>query len=413
VFRFRNFFRRDSAHVSIPQPALRKRHGRHCEVESLERRQLLAGDVQIGAVYYEEDSGQDTAGDWIHISFNGGPEGTQLTQVIIDTDKAGDGLSVADAFFDTEPGGAGAFDAQGLTIIEQDGIDSVSFSVTDGGTQAVFTFVGFDPGDKLIFRVDVDEQGFFPGSSSAVTEGSEFEGSKLIGTFTAPHYEELTGTAVFLDSFSLAGTGLDLPPDSYVPISPTPQEFRTAGAEFSAPLIPLPITISGTVFEDIDLDNTQDLGDLGIADVTLSLEEFDGSSYVSTGKTALTDGDGNYAFDDILPGLYRVVETQPASFFSVGATAGTINGGTVGIVVSPDIIADIALLGGQDSINNDFAEAAPASLSGNVYHDANDDGVFDPSEDGIGGVTIQVQFLPTSGPPQAPIEWTATRGLPR
>jgi len=373
-------------------------------VESLEPRQLLTADVQLGAVYYEEDSGQDTVGDAFHISFNGGPDGVQLTQLVIDTDKAGDGLSVADAFFDTELGGSGAFGAHGLTIVEQSGIDSVNVSVVDGGTQAVFTFVGFDPGDKLIFNVDVDEQGFFPGSSSAVTEGAEFEGSKLLGTFVAPHYEELTGSTVFLDSFSLAGTGLDLPPDSYVPLSPTPQEFRTAGAKFSAPLTPLPITISGTVYEDFSLNNAQDPGDLGIPGVTLSLQEFNGASYVSTGITAVTDGSGNYVFDGILPGQYRVVETQPATYFSVVATAGTVDSGTVGVVVSPDIIADIALLGGQDSINNDFAEAAPASLSGNVYHDASDDGVFDPSETGIGGVTIQVQFLPTSGPPQAPIE---------
>lgn len=404
MFGIRKFFRRDAAHKPVVQPASKKRSVRQHEVELLERRQLLAGDVQIGAVYYEEDSGQDSAHDWFHVSFNGGPDEVQLAQLVVDTDKAGDGLSVADAFFDTEAGGLGAFDSHGLSIIEQTGIDTVSASVVDGGTQIIFTFAGFDPGDKLVFGIDVDEQGFLPTSASAVTEGAEFEGSKLIGTFVAPHYEELTGSAVFLDSFSLAGTGLDLPPDSYLPLSETPQEFRTAGAEFSEPMVPLPITISGTVYEDFNLNNSQDVGDLGIAGVTLSLEEFNGSSYVSTGKTAVTDGDGNYEFDDILPGQYRVVETQPVPYFSVGATAGTVNGGTVGIVVSPDIIADISLLGGQDSIDNDFAEAKPASLAGNVYHDADDDGVFDPTETGIGGVTIQVQYLPLAGPPEAPIE---------
>ncbi|CAL1125111.1 unnamed protein product [Cladocopium goreaui] len=394
----------DAAHQSIPEPNLLKRQRRHCDVEPLEQRQLLAADVQIGAVYYEEDSGQDSAHDWFHISFNGGPDGVQLTQVVIDTDKAGDGLSVADAFFDTASGGAGAFDSHDFSIIEQVGIDSVTASYVDGGTQLVLTFTGFDPGDKFVFGIDVDEQGFLPGSSSAVTEGAEFEGSKLIGTFVAPHYETLTQTGIFTDSFSLAGTGLDLPPDSYVPISATPQEFRTAGVEFSGPMTPLPITISGTVFEDINLNNVQNAGDQGIAGVTLTLHEFNGTSYVSTGKTAVTDGAGNYKFEDILPGKYRVVETQPASYLSVGAKAGTVDGGTVGVVVSPDIIADITLLGGQDSIDNDFAEAKPASLAGNVYHDADDDGVFDPSETGIGGVTIQVQRIVVGGTPEAPVE---------
>ena len=372
--------------------------------EALERRQLLAADVHVGVVYYEEDSGQDTAPDVFHITFEGGPDDTQLAQLIIDTDKAGDGLSVADGFFDTEDGGAGTFESHGPQILSQAGIDSVTFDVVDGGTQLLFTFEGFDPGETLVFGIDVDERGFLPGSSSAVTEGAEFEGSQFIATLSAPHHFDLTGSAVFLDSFDHSGLPFTLPPDEYVPPSTTPQAFRTAGAALSDQMTPLPITISGTVFEDFDLDNDQDPGDPGIADVTLQLWQFDGTDYVATGKTTTTDGDGNYEFTDVLPGRYRVVEVQPADLFSVGATAGTVDGATRGSVLSPDVITEIDLLGGDDSIDNDFAEARPASLAGHVFHDADDDGVFDAGETGIGGVTIQVQRLPDGAPPEAPIE---------
>ncbi len=37
------------------------------------------------------------------------PAGTQMTQVVIEQDKAGDGLTIGDTFFDTAPGGQGSF----------------------------------------------------------------------------------------------------------------------------------------------------------------------------------------------------------------------------------------------------------------------------------------------------------------
>ncbi len=48
---------------------------------------------------------------------------------------------------------------------------------------------------------------------------------------------------------------------------------------------------------------------------------------------------------------------------------------TDGIVVNPDVISQIAVLGGDNSIHNDFALAQAISLSGYVYHDANNDGI--------------------------------------
>ena len=59
--------------------------------------------------------------------------------------------------------------------------------------------------------------------------------------------------------------------------------------------------------------------------------------YVNTGKTATTDANGNYDFPSLLPGTYQVVKTNPTGYVSVGATAGTIDGGTDGTVTSPDV----------------------------------------------------------------------------
>ena len=126
--------------------------------------------------------------------------------------------------------------------------------------------------------------------------------------------------------------------------------------------------MSGKVYNDQNVNDALDSGEPGIANVTLSLWQWDAtsSSYVSTGRTTVTDADGNYAFD-VGPGKYRVVETQPSGYFSVGATPGSVSANMDGVATTPDIISDVALQPGDESVQNNFAEALPSSISGHVW----------------------------------------------
>ena len=114
-----------------------------------------------------------------------------------------------------------------------------------------------------------------------------------------------------------------------------------------------------------------------------------------------TDANGAYHFNNLQPGQYRVVETQPSGYFSVGASAGTVNGVTDGTVTTPDIISNVVLLGGDNSIQNDFAEALPGKISGYVYYDPNNNGQKDPGEPGIAEhdgrpVRLELQLVATT-----------------
>ena len=71
---------------------------RICGYEQLEPRQLMAGDLHLGAVYFEDATGDDAGGDIIQVTFEGGAPGTQLTRIVIDGDKLGDGLTAGDVF---------------------------------------------------------------------------------------------------------------------------------------------------------------------------------------------------------------------------------------------------------------------------------------------------------------------------
>ncbi len=377
-------------------PCGSSRGARICRFEQIEHRLLLsATPIEIGAVYYEDSIGADDSGDVFEITWEGGAAGTQLTELTIETDKVGDGLTAIDTFFDTASGGLGVSGAGALKVIESTGFTILGVSVSDGGTTLTFTFSGFDAGEKLRFSVAVDEKGFL--TDNPVAEGAEFEGSQLVGTFTAPHYYEQTGSDVFWDAYDskLASSGLDLPADNYGGSGSDSHEDQTAGAIFSMEQTPLPVSVSGTVYEDVDLDNRQDSGEPGLAGVSLSLQQLVDGKYADTGLTTVTAADGSYRFKDLLPGTYRVVETQPGGYYSVGAMAGTVDSATRGSVLDSDTITGIELLGGEDSIDNDFAEAAPAQLSGHVYHDADNDGLFDSGESGIAGATVRaVRVLP-------------------
>ena len=137
----------------------------------------------------------------------------------------------------------------------------------------------------------------------------------------------------------------------------------------------------------------------------------DDGNYVATGKTTTTDANGNYKFDGLLPGTYRVVETQPDGYLSVGDTPGTVDGATRGVVTTVDILSGINLDGGDDSIHNDFAETQPASISGYVYVDANNNGVFDAGEAPIAGV--QLTLLDANGNPTGQTATTDDSGFYR
>jgi len=364
---------------------------RQCRFEPLEPRVALAADIQLGMVYYEAAAGFDAVPNTFTLTFKGGAPGTQLVELVIDTDKEGDGLTIGDVLFDTAPTGRGAFAASPLAIVSHDGFSVTAEPVADGSQRLVLRFSGFDAGERLVFTIDVDEQGFL--GQNAVAEGNEFEGSRLYATFTAPHYYDATGNDMFLDAFDfkLLPTGLDLPGDDYTPPNADPSPVLTAGAVITLTQMPLPISLAGTVFEDFNANNTRDPEDVPLGNVALTLFRLEQGDYVPTSLTTVTDASGAYRFDNLLPGRYRIVETQPQGYLSVGARAGTVAGQTRGSVATPDVLTDIDLAGGEDSSNNDFAEVRPASLRGYVYHDANDNGIRDQGESPIANAELRVQ----------------------
>ncbi len=406
-------------------PHARRATQRRCHFEKMEPRQLLDADpVVAGITYLEDDLGQDITPDYFEVTFEGGADTTQLTQFVIngDQDLSG-GLSQGDIFFDIDDSQPGAGQFHNFSFDEggSRGLlasDVLGVEVSDDGLQLTVNVQNFEEGDVLAFRIDVDEVESL--RNDRIASGVEFEGTFFDTTFVDENYTFVdadvsiqttidTGQSqtqtegVFFDEFdNLLAEGEDLSVSTLDLVRDNEEgnADRTAAAVDVFDLVPKPIEISGTVYHDEDLDCVHDGTEEGIGGVFITLERFNDSTgeYEAVAATQ-TDGRGDYSFGEELgltPGVYRLIQTQPDGYLDVGASAGEVDGVSQGSVLddaggNQNIIGEIDIpLGGTVAENYDFKEVLPASLEGNVWHDENNDGVFDPNEEGIANVLIQV-----------------------
>ena len=156
---------------------------------------------------------------------------------------------------------------------------------------------------------------------------------------------------------------------------------------------PLPASLSGFVYLDANDNGAFDTAETGIAGATVTLT---GTDYMGNpvNLTSATDSTGAYSFANLAPGTYAVTESQPAGYLDGIDTIGT-QGGAVG----NDQFTNVVLASGQNGLNNNFGELLPASIAGNVYYDANDNGSFDATETGIAGTTVTLTGTDDLGNP--------------
>ena len=145
-------------------------------------------------------------------------------------------------------------------------------------------------------------------------------------------------------------------------------------------------SIGGKVWDDLNSNGILDAGEPGIPGVSVCA--------VPTGAglplCTVTDANGNYTIPNVPPGGYTVTETDPAGFVST----------------TPNTVPATVPSGGTATVN--YGDVAPnptlGSISGTVCVNANGDGVCDPNEAPLPGVTVQL-WLVGGG---APLQTTTT-----
>ena len=140
------------------------------------------------------------------------------------------------------------------------------------------------------------------------------------------------------------------------------------------------------VWLDANGNGMQEAGETGVSGVTVSLTDMGGQTLA----TRITDAGGNYLFDNLVPGNYRVVFTPPPGF----ALTLRNQGSNSAVDSDPDRVSGqtalITLVSGQIDLDWDAGLYQPASLGNFVWYDANNNGIQDAGENGVDGVTVSL-----------------------
>ena len=170
------------------------------------------------------------------------------------------------------------------------------------------------------------------------------------------------------------------------------------------------LSLGNLVWLDVNNNGLADVGEPGLAGVTVRLIAANGSTVLST---TTTDASGNYLFSSLPAGTY-IVEVDRTSSAVTGYLSSTdiassatpdndINNDDNGIAVTPTAVrsapvtlsalAEPVTDGDSDANSNlsvDFGFVRALSLGNLVWADVNNNGLVDPGETGIGGVTVRL-----------------------
>ena len=149
-----------------------------------------------------------------------------------------------------------------------------------------------------------------------------------------------------------------------------------------ATLAVLPTGIRGFVYEDLDGSGTYNPDswnpEIAIAGRTVFLDANNNGSLDGGEVFTTSDADGNYVFDNLAAGTYRVAQELPAGWIITGPASGTYS---------------VVLAEGNVVSGADFGNFRTGSISGIVFDDLDADGTRDAGEDPLGGWTV---FLDTN-----------------
>jgi len=135
------------------------------------------------------------------------------------------------------------------------------------------------------------------------------------------------------------------------------------------------------VWHDRNGNGFQEPGEEGISGARVNLRKSG-----SVIDTTLTNNQGQYRFDNVQPGVYDVEFLQPVGYAYIspqGQESGALDS-------DGPYAADVNLESGENDNKIDQGFYGAGRVGNFVWHDRNADGVQDPDEPGIDGVTVQL-----------------------
>ena len=148
---------------------------------------------------------------------------------------------------------------------------------------------------------------------------------------------------------------------------------------------PVTGSIGNRVWEDNNYNGVQEAGELGVAGVKVNL--LNASNQIIA--TTTTNASGNYLFDNLVAGSYKVAVVRPSGFYYTKANVGN-DASDSDVDASTGRSGLIKLAAGQNDMSWDAGIYRKASLGDKVWRDADHDGVQDSNEAGIAYIKVQL-----------------------
>ena len=144
-------------------------------------------------------------------------------------------------------------------------------------------------------------------------------------------------------------------------------------------------SVSGMVWQDDNYDGIIDSAESGLRGATVTLLDASGNELLSV----RTDRKGTYLFDKLKPGIYSIEIQLPDSYVF------TVDGGD-SVVARSDLSFGTVQIGtlvmGQKLNNFNIGTLLPASISGTIWFDADDDGRMRVGETGMPDIVVKLRM---------------------
>ncbi len=197
-------------------------------------------------------------------------------------------------------------DANPTTINNTNGLNN--FDLTDGGNDVALQFrAGSEAGNTITITVYSSPTNFSTfttalpvtaGASATESLTIRFDDAGWVDTGTGANFANVNAIQFQINVVAAADAQFDFTQT----VSPSTETINFANLN--------PMSLGNNVFRDVNNNGTRDVGETGIAGVTVELySDTNGNGTYQNGVDTLvatdtTDAAGDYLFDDLLPGEY-------------------------------------------------------------------------------------------------------------
>ncbi|MEO0040881.1 MAG: hypothetical protein RL329_329, partial [Bacteroidota bacterium] len=154
--------------------------------------------------------------------------------------------------------------------------------------------------------------------------------------------------------------------------------------------------IGDYVWEDLNGNGIQDVGETGIPNITVKLTGTTGNGTAVT-LTTTTDANGKYLFENLTPGDYTITFVRPAGFeFTSKDRGGDDSKDSDADVTTGETIRE-NLVSGETNLTYDAGMVRSTTLGDLAFLDCNNNGMQDGGEAGLENVTVTLSGIDGAG----------------